>query len=379
METAPIAAPAPPWYRIPAADTPVAGWHVSPWVDAAAYHWSWVWALLPVLLIGGSEASWWPMLVFVLGLNFSHRLLTLPYVYLDGAVFRTHPWKFSVFPLLMVACIAASPFVERSGPEGRLALGVCAGVSAAWNLWHVLMQKYGILRMYAAKSGLPLSSRTPGWVDRLLVFAPLPLLVAWVGPESRDAVARYFRSGRSFMPAVIDALVAFRPVLLATGMALCLAAIFLFVRAEWRSHRLTHRPRLSMALGTTLLAAAFLMVDPVKVYLAYGFSHALEYTVFVWAYLRKRYRAPLAHDPPLGRLLRRPALFYGAVLLGLGAFYALAKWWDDYFFPGDTPPMWGGVPAHRWVFYLAVFQSMTHFYFDGFLWKMRVPETRANL
>ena len=332
-----------------------------------------------MLLIGGPEAHWWPLLVAVLAVNFSHRLLTLPYVYFDSAVFRTHPWKFTIFPLLMVVCIALSPTLERQGPTGRMVLGVCAGVSAAWNLWHVLMQKYGILRMYMAKSDLPAERRTPGWIDRLLIFAPLPLLVAWVGPESRDAVHRYFKSGRGFMPAIIDGLVALRPALLGLGGTLLLAALFLFVRAEWRGHRLTSRPRVGMALGTTLLACTFLVVDPIKAYLAYGLSHALEYTVFVWAFLRKRYRTPLAHRPLLGRMLRWPALFYGAVILGLAAFYALSKWWSDYFFPGAPEPIWAGTPAHRWVFYLAIFQSMTHFYFDGFLWKMRVPETRANL
>lgn len=354
-------------------------WHVGPLVDAVAYHWSWLLALLPVLLIGGPETHWWPILVFVLGVNFSHRLLTLPYVYFDSAVFRTHPWRFTIFPLLMVLCIALCPWIEGQGPAGRTVIGACAGVSAAWNLWHVLMQKYGILRMYAAKSGLPPEHRTPGWVDRLLIFAPLPLLIAWVGPENRAAVSRYFKSGRDFMPQFIDALVALRPALLGLGSALFLAAIVLFVRAEWRSHRLTSRPRLGMALGTTLLACTFLVVDPIKAYLAYGLSHALEYTVFVWAYLRKRYHAPLPHRPLLGRLLRRPALFYGAVLLGLGAFYVLSKWWTKYFFPGAPEPMWAGTPAYRWIFYIAIFQSMTHFYFDGFLWKMRVPETRANL
>ncbi|MCK6573423.1 hypothetical protein L6V77_20270 [Myxococcota bacterium] len=367
------------WLRLSPPDAAVARWHVSPVVDALAYHWGWLFALVPALLVGGPERNWWPLLVFVLGVNFSHRLLTLPYVYLDSAVFRAHPWKFTIFPGLMLVCIALCPWVEKSLPGGRTVIGVAAGLSAAWNLWHVLMQKYGLLRLYAAKSGLPDAARTPAWVDRLLVFAPLPALLGWVGPENRDAVARYFKSGRSFMPTVIDGLLAARPVLLGFGFALVAAAVFLWLRAEWRGNRLRSTPRLGMAAGTTLLAGVFFVVDPIKAYLAYGFSHALEYTVFVWAVQRKRYHAPLAHRPLLGRLLSRPALFYAVVLIGLAAFYSLSKWWNDYFFPGAPEPMWAGTPAVRWVFYIAIFQSMTHFYFDGFLWKMRLPEVRAQL
>ena len=40
------------------------------------------------------------------------------------------------------------------------------------------------------------------------------------------------------------------------------------------------------------LGAAFLFFDPVKVYLAFAFSHAVEYMVFVWAILRRRYAKP---------------------------------------------------------------------------------------
>ena len=61
METAPIVAAEPPWYRIPAPDTPVAGWHVSPFVDAAAYHWSWVWVLLPVLRLNKKTSGFVPL------------------------------------------------------------------------------------------------------------------------------------------------------------------------------------------------------------------------------------------------------------------------------------------------------------------------------
>jgi hypothetical protein len=39
----------------------------------------------------------------------------------------------------------------------------------------------------------------------------------------------------------------------------------------------------------------------------------------------------------------------------------------------------GGVYAYRWVFYWTVYQSMAHFYFDSFMWKMRMPIVRESI
>ena len=39
-------------FRVPPATERVRSWHVSPAVDMAAYHFSWLWILVPLLLAG---------------------------------------------------------------------------------------------------------------------------------------------------------------------------------------------------------------------------------------------------------------------------------------------------------------------------------------
>ena len=368
------------WARVvPDARVAVRRWHVSPWVDAAAYHWSWLLALVPVALIGGPPEAWWGVFLAVLAVNFGHRVLTLPYVYLDRQVFASQPMKFVVVPGLLATLCVAGPFIETSGPLGKGAFAACAGVAAAWNIWHVLMQKYGILRMYAAKSEVPVEARAPAWHDRLLVFAWLPLLPFLLAPHVRGPVERFFRSGRGYMPAALDALEAARPVALPLGAAVVVVAVALWVRGEWRACRLSNPARLGMAAGTTALNACFLWLDPVMVYLAWGTTHAIEYTTFVWAFQRKRYREPLPHRPLNQRLLRWPWLYYAFFTVGLGALYVVLKYWDRTFFPGTPQPTLLGFSAWRWIASFAVFQSMMHFWFDGFLWKMRVEATRDTV
>ena len=55
-----------------------------------------------------------------------------------------------------------------------------------WNLWHVYMQKFGILRVYMAKDPAPREQKTPAWVDKLFVLCWFPLYFAWVGPARKE-------------------------------------------------------------------------------------------------------------------------------------------------------------------------------------------------
>jgi hypothetical protein len=134
-----------------------------------------------------------------------------------------------------------------------------------------------------------------------------------------------------------------------------------------------------MAAGTTLLFASVLVVNPIKAVLAFGFSHLVEYFVFVWAYERRRYCQPLPHRPLLARLLRHPAIAYPAFLLLVGGGYFLFSNWNGYLFPGSRPLRPFGASLGQVLLLLGAFHAMIHFYFDGFLWKMRQPAVARNL
>jgi hypothetical protein len=133
-----------------------------------------------------------------------------------------------------------------------------------------------------------------------------------------------------------------------------------------------------MALALTLLNATFLFVNPVKVYIAYGFSHAIEYMVFVWAFQRRRYASELPHQPLLGRLLTRPVLFYGLYTGVIACVYFFVQYGDDYGMRVGHIALLG-ISASTWLFAFAIWHSIAHFWYDGFLWKMRLPSVRASL
>lgn len=462
-----------------------ARWHVSAAVDIAAYALSWVWALIPLAMLGDAKADYLGLFIIIMVATDLHRHFGLPYVYLDRQVRTRFQFRFAIVPVLMVIAWLASPWLARHGPRltgpallgllawtvvvvqllrkdfdgasppwralglrvaplaavamagwlvdpvfdrgwiwlctalvasivadrvwagrtaakpvarwilaallfGALVIGdrpisirpatffnALAVVAGAWNIWHVLMQKYGILRLYNAKSGN--ACKVPGWVDRLLLFGWVPLFLVWLGPSSRREVLEAYPRGRATLLPLLDVMEAVQPVLLLPALTLVVASFALFLRAEYRANRLANAPRLWLAGGTTVLSAAFFFVHPLKVYLAYAFSHAVEYMVFVWAFQRRRYAKPLPHRPPLARILKRPWLAYGGFIVVGATLVVMLKYYGRTWLPERDQAYFVGISTAEWFLYWGLFQSMVHFYFDGFLWKMRSASTRAHI
>lgn len=476
-------------FRLPRPGEAVAGWHVSPAVDVFAYGFSWLLILVPLALAGESHpGDYLGLWAFGITVSFLHRHFTMPYVYLDGAVFQTHKLRFTLIPAVLfcgfvasvllnhskipkrfiggldvavfvaatavvvfmwwrdkkgqrfdnlalvgavapfataVAMGAAGVFVDHHdaalvvtavfvgiagylvagvrgavfvasillagllvrwqlGPlqeakiKGGVVVGAAAMVAAMWNIWHTAAQKVGILRVYNAKSAAPVESKVPLWVDRCLVFGWFPLLAALLVTRERETILTQGKVVAVYLEPVLDALQLITPVLVPLGVLTVVGSIATFLRFEWQATRLTSKPRLMMALGMTLLSASFLFVSPLKCYVAYGFSHAIEYVVFVWAYQRKRYAQP--HDPPplFQKVLRHTALFYTIFVVLIAGTYFYVEFGERYgFFQGKVRIL--DTSAGTWLYCWAIWHSLTHFYFDGFLWKMRAPTVRQHL
>ena len=264
------------------------------------------------------------------------------------------------------------------GVPGRWLVTTAGVIVAVWNVWHVLMQKYGILRLYSAKSGN--EAKVPGWVDRLLLFSWLPLWVAWITPRYLDVAIRRLRGARGILVPVGQVVDFVMPVLMPASVVLVVASIVLFVVHERRANGLRNVPRLSMAAGTVLLSCTFLLLHPIKGYVCWGFSHAIEYLVFVWAFQRKRYAKPLDHSPPLGRvLLRYPIATYAVYMLVTTAVFFGLRHWGFVVFKDMPKAFVGPFSSRTLVAQWGVYQAMMHFYFDGFLWKMRLPSVRRHI
>src|SRR5579872_496760 len=126
----------------PGASSP--SWHLSPAIDIAAYHFSWVWVLVPMML-AGSQMPVFYIFAFVMGANLAHRHYGLPYAYLDRDVFHRFERQLTWFPAICLLLFAATPALLSYRGMGSIAGRALAAVvffSLLWNFWHTYMQKF---------------------------------------------------------------------------------------------------------------------------------------------------------------------------------------------------------------------------------------------
>ncbi len=335
-------------------------WIGGPFADLAFFAFAWV--PLVAAFEWSERAGWgWEgreaLLLTVLAVNFIHRHLTLPLVYADPEQLRARPVGFTVLPIV---CLAATLTALLVAPRtGFLAL---LGLSVAWTIYHTLMQKVGLLRIYSRKGG----AGGP-WLDRLFVFAWLGALFfvlasnASVLKEASDASAIGERLAGWLEPAG-----AVLPWLAGAAVLGASAVTALFIREEARGERGWNAPKLLFAASILGLYGVFLW-DFVAAYAVFGFSHAVEYIAFVTIYAGRKFdgqpetRSPIAHAARW-RWISMP-LFAAAMV---GAFFAARRT--------------GWIVENVYVLdWYIVGSSFLHFVYDGWIWKVRRPEVAKPL
>lgn len=303
----------------------------------------------------------------------------------DGEHSEHAPFLRNVLPPLLAAATVltwALPAVRAqhwpSEPwKARNLLVPVTAVVHIWNLWHFYRQKFGILRMHAAKSGVPPERAVPPRVDEWLVFGWFPLLAVVVGPAQGHLIVKHYKGLKAPLEPILGWISVWQGVLLPFAAAFLVATLVAWAHAEWRASRLRNPARLSAAMGLTVLSACILFVDPVKGVLALGFSHILEYLVFVWAFERRYYATPRATW--LARWMTRPALVVFGAAATMASVYIYLAFWGRYIAPEQPRPSAFGITAGRLLGAFGSSLAMFHFYVDGFVWKMRRPEVRGNL
>jgi hypothetical protein len=316
------------------------------------------WLLTTDVVGDVGSAAWRPAFdlaaVLALSVNFVHRHVVYFLFFGDEAQRRRHPTALWLAPVIAVVGVGAA---KLSGSAD--AWGVVVAVTAAWNIWHVLMQRHGVARAYAAKAGGGVDERAHGRRDLLLLWALTLVTAAGVMRfQQRTFTGLARKAWRLFEPvvggaAVLDALVVVTALLAAVALAA-------WLRAERRARPAARAPRALLWLSTAALLVVFWLHGPIVGYLVFGVAHSIEYMVFVHLYSKRR----TARGPePLGvRALGEPVLLVIVSAVLLGAFVAARQVW--------TVPLF-------MVYYTST--SLLHYFYDGIVWKMRRPEVRAPL
>lgn len=286
-----------------------------------------------------------------------HHAPGLMRAYGDRQLFRRFWVRFTVVP---IAClILFSLYTVEELPGAMLVL-------ITWGVWHFLMQTYGFARIYDAKVKS---------FDATTRYLDLAVCIAWSGScilsapgRVREFLALALKSGLSFATDIpLD-------TVRACWFAGTALVTLLFVANTVKKLRQGEPVNASKIVLFVTTFAFFWLCSVTLKNLLLGIAmfelfHDVQYLGIVWLFNRNR----VSKDPEVGpftRFLFRP----GTGLLGAYLGLVLA-----YGFIGYAAERLTADRLKNLLFGLIATSNLMHFYFDGFIWKIREPETGSAL
>jgi hypothetical protein len=324
------------------------GWFVGPRVDI--FFVLGVGALLSVGLFVASQHKTWFLVAAVLFAvlsDYPHVLQTTARVWLDPRE-RARYGRHYLISLLVVAVAVTGLML------GHLVI-VLVTVWAYWQVLHVLKQHYGILNIYASKSGYRSSRKLAKYALFAGCLAPV-LYRAGVGFQFSEYVIFGYRLPFSNLTVPTP------PIpwpLIAVAYLVFAGLLIAFAREQWGLRRAGTQAMPAMALATMVSAIvsynlSYLLVsDLFALILIATTTHSLQYHLINWT--RNSTRFERSTDPAEGRLLLARLSTRKALPLYVGFFAVLG------ILTGQLDTLLLGIIPLTLVFH--------HFYLDGVLWK----------
>jgi tetratricopeptide (TPR) repeat protein len=331
-------------------------WILGPWQDWLLFIGTPA-LILPLVLLAQTRVRIEDLAFFVASFGaLGHHFPGLLRAYGDRELFQRFQVRFVVAPLFLVAVCVFCVSQDLSG----LTL-----VAYAWGVWHGLAQTYGFLRIYDAKVQ---SSAT------LTCRLDLAMCVAWFGglvllspTRMHRVLEMFYASGGPVVPAAwLQGARAVAQVAL-VGVTL---AFLVHLLVGWRRGQ---RPS-PLKLLTMLTSFGFWWYCNIAVsnlllgILLFELFHDVQYLTIVWAFNRSR--AEKGALSGLSRFLFRPR----AALIG--GYVGLVFAYGTLSYAANGLP--SALPKKVLLGVLAA-SALLHFYYDGFIWKVRDKTTRQSL
>ena len=347
---------------VPAAPAAAAGrkanlWILDSWRDLILY------VCTPLLLVPifvGAQGLWAAEDIYLFVAAFGamgHHLPGMIRAYGDRALFQRFRWRFICAPIFLVVVCAAFSLWDLKG---------IVLVAFVWGVWHGMMQTYGFCRIYDAKVG------SFAELTRRLDFAVCGIWFATavlLSPQRMtDTLESYYAAGGPFIP----------PALLRAGqqgllaLAIAMAGVFL-VNFVWMWLQGRRPSPVKLVLLVTSISFWWYcnnIVASVLVGIAlFEVFHDVQYLSLVWIYNRKRVESDNSIGGFMRFVFRRSGALVG-VYVGLVLAYGGLSLSKSYV----------GIEAVKRILTGVVTASaLLHFYYDGFIWKVREKSTRQSL
>jgi Tfp pilus assembly protein PilF len=332
-------------------------WILDSWRDLILY------VGTPLLLLPAfalAQARWSPQDIYLFVAAFGamgHHLPGMIRAYGDRALFERFKWRFILAPLFLLSVCTAFFWWDLKG---------ILLVVFFWGVWHGLMQTYGFCRIYDAKTG------TFDALTRRLDFA---MCVIWFATavalspyRLSDTLDTYYMCGGPFIsPSIIHH---GQQLILLTAIVVSV----LFILHFGRMWLVGHRPNpVKLALLVTSIAFWWycnnLVANIIVGIALFEVFHDVQYLSLVWIYNRNR----VEKDSNIGGFMRFVFRRSGSLIglyVGLVFAYGSVAYFNAHLGMENIKRILTGVVTAS---------TLLHFYYDGFIWKVRERSTRQSL
>jgi tetratricopeptide (TPR) repeat protein len=314
--------------------------------------------ILPALLLAQSRFRAEQIYLVVASFGaVGHHLPGMVRAYGDRMLFDRFKGRFVLTPLLLGGtCVL---FALRQ-------LNAMVLIAYVWGVWHGLMQTYGFLRIYDGKVGS--LSRVTARLDAAMCLTWFGAAVLVSPTRMTKILTDYYRSGGTILSPQIVALVTN-----AWLVAMALVTVGYVLRLLYtRAHRQGQSPAKLMLLATSIAFWWYsnVFVSNMLVGIAlFEIFHDVQYLTIVWIFNLNRVK----RNPSIGRFTRflfRRSWALAGLYVGLVAAYGSLNL---------VPPGLSSQTLSRALTGLLTASALLHFYYDGFIWKVREPSIRESL
>lgn len=312
-------------------------------------------------------------------MTISHHLPTFIRIYGDVELFRRFRWTFllaPVVPLTASAVVLTYLFQNALPVENFLYLFMMLVI---WDPWHFLMQHYGFTRIYDRHNAAP--KRLAARMDLMLSAIWFVFILLSAGDWLAGLVSDLFLTANlplyAFVPSALVEIMVW-----ISGGAVVAATLTYAGYLVWCHCNGWFISPAKLGLMATTIAALYFAYTPnewvltsapgwtFKVgFAAIGIVHMTQYLAIVWRYnCTLARRADGSRPGWFRRLHGRGGVWAGAVyvLVCLGYGTSLSTRFD-------------GRLLMSVLMALGFTSTLMHYYFDGFIWKLREPQNRKNL
>jgi tetratricopeptide (TPR) repeat protein len=245
-------------------------------------------------------------------------------------------------------------------------LGATALVAAFWALWHSLAQTYGFLRIYDAKAG-SFEARTRH-LDRAMCVAWFVGGAIFSAPRLSAILGFVYKSGGPLLsPEVVSGLRTF-------WMGGTAVVTLLFVAHwidGWRRGK-GQSPLKLLLLAISIVFWWFCMTSFANVIIGialFEIFHDTQYLAIVWVYNGNR----LTKNPDQWGFMRF-AFRRSGVLLAIYVGLVLSYGYGSFAVAGMA-----NETARNVLLGVVLASTLLHYYYDGFIWRVREKSTRETL